>query len=92
MASQSPYLFFSVIFFSKKRDDFEGCLKAVEGCLKGVAGCLKKYIEVSVRPPPVYDFFFKSLILQMMASLSNTNILCVVVAITDQYHYKRRAT
>ena len=27
-----------------------------------------------------------------MASLSNTNILCVVVAITDQYHYKRRAT
>ena len=25
----------------QKRDDFEGCLKAVEGCLKDVAGCLK---------------------------------------------------
>ena len=48
-----PYLFFSVHFLSKKRDDFEGCLKDVDGCFHGVwrvlqgvwsvfEGCLEK--------------------------------------------------
>ena len=50
----SPYLFFfPIIFWSKKRDDFEGCLKGVDGCFKGAwrvlqgvwsvfEGCLEK--------------------------------------------------
>ena len=38
---KSLFIFFSTIFWSKKKDDFEGCLKGVNGCLKGVAGCLK---------------------------------------------------
>ena len=48
-----PIYFFSSIFWAKKIDDFEGCLKGVDGCFKGVLrvlqgvwsvfeGCLEK--------------------------------------------------
>ena len=33
---KSLFIFFPSIFWAKKRDDFEGCLKGVDGCFKGV--------------------------------------------------------
>ena len=56
-----PIYFFSSIFFSEKKDVFEGCWRVFKGCLKGVwrvlQGLWKKNRGMkSVRPPPsVYE-------------------------------------